>query len=637
MKINMIEANTHTPEYLMHKYWARKPHNVISYFIKELVPKNGYVLDPFMGSGVVINEAIKLGIHSTGIDLNPVAYNISNVLTNPPEIKKFKEVLEPILNELEEICSKTYLTNTGDEIKYAVHSIIVKCPECNNNISADKAIKKGKSNYCPNCNSELHFNLENMIDSKVIELIINKKKKNNQISFFNDKENETKKDSVYSVEELEKQHSESLKNITNVDFNEYDYKVLENKRILAYKGLSTKDFFSTRNFSILCYFADKIYDIQDENIKNTALCLLTGSCAQCSKLIPYRNNLSTGGPAWSVPGFWVPQNHLETNPAIHIRARYEKFLKALASLRNKNDIKPKLINGDSIDILENNKLEEKYDLIFLDPPYGDNIPYTEFSHFWNSFLKKIPEISKDISVSDRLSKNESWNQYIESFNRLFKVLPQYLNENGKLLITYNNNDIRAWKALLNPLQNNNFKCISINYQIPAVISSKASFNPKSSYISDIYSVYKYTINNEISKDISPITNRLIDCASARDGLIYSTLLDREFIISLIENNIDNKILDDKDNIINELFDLYDKKFKIYKLKEQYYRNVPKIGDTITSLVSEEVKLGETNIISIYKKVGSNLSNYGIPELYEFKSYLTDFIISKDKILGKSTN
>ena len=42
------------------------------------------------------------------------------------------------------------------------------------------------------------------------------------------------------------------------------------------------------------------------------------SVAQCSRLIAYRNDLTTGGPAWTVPGFWVPPVHLETNPLPHI-------------------------------------------------------------------------------------------------------------------------------------------------------------------------------------------------------------------------------------------------------------------------------------------------------------------------------
>ena len=72
-KIKVIAAETHTPEYLLHKYWARKPHNVLSELIKELVPQGGIVVDPFCGSGVVLHEAQKLGYTAYGFDINPTA------------------------------------------------------------------------------------------------------------------------------------------------------------------------------------------------------------------------------------------------------------------------------------------------------------------------------------------------------------------------------------------------------------------------------------------------------------------------------------------------------------------------------------------------------------------------------------
>ena len=72
-KYSAVIASTHTAEYSMHKYWARKPHNVVSYFINKIVPPNGCVLDPFCGSGVVLHEARKLGINAYGFDINPIA------------------------------------------------------------------------------------------------------------------------------------------------------------------------------------------------------------------------------------------------------------------------------------------------------------------------------------------------------------------------------------------------------------------------------------------------------------------------------------------------------------------------------------------------------------------------------------
>ena len=78
------------------------------------------------------------------------------------------------------------------------------------------------------------------------------------------------------------------------------------------------------------------------------------------------------------------------------------------SLKEENSVT--IINTDYKLALK--KLEGKqFDLIFLDPPYGDSVPYTEFSNIWNSFLKNIPSSDLDISVSDRIDKNESWNRY----------------------------------------------------------------------------------------------------------------------------------------------------------------------------------------------------------------------------------
>ena len=82
MITNFIEADTHTSEYLMHKYWARKPHNVVNYFLKKYGFENCNILDPFMGSGVTINEALKNNMNPTGIDINPIAVNITSSLTN---------------------------------------------------------------------------------------------------------------------------------------------------------------------------------------------------------------------------------------------------------------------------------------------------------------------------------------------------------------------------------------------------------------------------------------------------------------------------------------------------------------------------------------------------------------------------
>ena len=91
--------------------------------------------------------------------------------------------------------------------------------------------------------------------------------------------------------------------------------------------------------------------------------------------------------------------------------------------------------------------------------------------------------------------------------------------------------MRAWTSLLAALQNNGFICKCVFYQIPAVISSKAQMSPNSSYISDVYSVYRLSPETKISQDLSTVLSHLCFVANARECVLTKTVVDREFVIA----------------------------------------------------------------------------------------------------------
>lgn len=142
--LKVIAAKTHPPEYMLHKYWARKPHNVISHFLESLTPDNGIIVDPFCGSGVVLREGSRLGRKVFGFDINPIALLISEVTTNPPKTDKFVNIINNILSSVEDKIKRVFSYN-NKEIKYVVHEIIVKCQSCEKNISYAEAKKKRKN------------------------------------------------------------------------------------------------------------------------------------------------------------------------------------------------------------------------------------------------------------------------------------------------------------------------------------------------------------------------------------------------------------------------------------------------------------------------------------------------------------
>lgn len=615
--IGFVSAETHTPEYLMHKYWARKPHNVISDCISKIIKTNGVIIDPFCGSGSTIREGALLGNECYGFDINPSATLISSVLVAPPKKGAFLDAFCDVYDKIYSKYNQLYKTLDGQDIKYLSHRIVAHCA-CGRTIFQKECHKNGNKLICPFCEQQVRFNLENMATSEIFAISVN-----------------GNKNLITHPEELVAQEKLSDFIDEDVNYNDYNYVFPTNRRILAFEGLHTKNFFTNRNFTILCAFADEIWKIKDNTIRDCALLLLTASVAQCSRLIAHRNNLSTGGPAWSVPGFWVPQEHLETNPFIHIRARIQKFSKALDYLE-KHPITglAKIQNGNSLDLLNDNAYGQlKADLIFLDPPYGDSVPYTEFSNIWNSFLKAIPNFSDDISVTDRINKNDSWKNYDKKLNEYMNCFAKHLKNEGKLLITFNNNDMKAWQALISALQNNHFICNRVFYQIPAVISSKSQMSINTSYISDIYSVYTHKPDCGYNNDLSDLISHLCFITNARKGRISKVVLDREFIMSWLRYNIQSGLLTRKTEIISSLFD-YDKENNSYILKQQYYSPTKLLETEINNVMYKILSNGPETVLNCYKKVSVECEKFGIMELAEFKEIITKgYVIQDGSILG----
>src|SRR5699024_4103589 len=312
----LISAKTHPPEYKLHKYWARKPHNVISHLLSSFVPENGIIIDPFCGSGVTLREASKLGYQSYGFDINPVSILISEVLTTSSlDIDEFYFEVKRILDEVESL-NPSYKVNST-KIKYLVHETVVQCFNCNTLVPLSNSIKQGRIYKCINCKNKIRFNLENLKETHITSIVLEGGKV------------------IKDSETLKKQ--EALSNISGKNNKKYDQLFTENRRILAFDGLSTSKLFTPRNFSILSDVANRIHKIKNEEVRKAALVMLTASVAQCSRLIPYRNNMKTGGPAWSVPGFWGPPKHLETNPLNHLNARLTKFIRGLKDIKDKSN------------------------------------------------------------------------------------------------------------------------------------------------------------------------------------------------------------------------------------------------------------------------------------------------------------
>lgn len=141
-RLAIPERNAFKPIYQMHKWFARRAScvfraillgamkpagtDIMDEFYKDHThdpDTNGIrILDPFMGGGTTIVEALRLGCQVTGIDINPVAWFIVKTAVEPVNIEDLKSAFR----RLEE-----RLTLNGKPLREELlHHYRTECPCC---------------------------------------------------------------------------------------------------------------------------------------------------------------------------------------------------------------------------------------------------------------------------------------------------------------------------------------------------------------------------------------------------------------------------------------------------------------------------------------------------------------------------
>ncbi len=144
-RLAVPERNAFKPIYTMHKWFARRSSSVfraillgamkpagsdiMEEFYKDHTndpdTKGKVILDPFMGGGTTIVEALRLGCNVVGIDLNPVAWFIVKTEVEPVDLNELQAAFERLSNRVVEWSGKPLKETLLDLYK-------TECPACGN-------------------------------------------------------------------------------------------------------------------------------------------------------------------------------------------------------------------------------------------------------------------------------------------------------------------------------------------------------------------------------------------------------------------------------------------------------------------------------------------------------------------------
>ena len=97
---DLTQKDTSYATHGFHKYPAKFIPQLVKRCIEENTKINEIVCDPFMGCGTTLIESLVSGRKTVGVDINPIAYLISKVKTNPINPDKLKNETDKVLYDL---------------------------------------------------------------------------------------------------------------------------------------------------------------------------------------------------------------------------------------------------------------------------------------------------------------------------------------------------------------------------------------------------------------------------------------------------------------------------------------------------------------------------------------------------------
>lgn len=410
-------AESYKGLYAMHKYWGKKPFNIMADFIKKYTNEGEIVLDPFCGSGVSVSEAVFNGRKGLGIDINPssilITKNVITTLSGQRILKEFKKIESVVKNKIQEL----YVVER-DGHKYKGQNFLWEQGEL----------------------TEIRYS------------------------------NGSRKRHVVKPEkeDLKRANEISYESISNYFPNQ---NFLHNSRINASRDKKICDLFTTRNLYALSLIFSEIEKIEDINLRDFFKFCFTASIGQASKMVFVikRRNKSKNGErnqrnekkeigSWVI-GYWMPKDFFENNAWTCFENRFKKILKAKKEQEKLDQNYSIAEDFDSLeradDFLLIKKPSQEYlqtlpensiDYILTDPPHGNRIPYLELSLMWNSWLKEKAEFEKEVIVSESKDRQKDKSDYNRLMFEVFSESFRVLKTNGRLSFMFNSLDDDAWRS-----------------------------------------------------------------------------------------------------------------------------------------------------------------------------------------------
>lgn len=475
--------------YNVHSYHTKVPHKAIMRYILHYTQPGDIVYDSFGGSGMTGVAAQMCGDRETVTsllssysdleervgarkaiisDLSPAAtftalnYNYSvntSELRNAWDriyrsaLENYGWMLETNHSHKDNSPSLFLHDHVKGSINYSVWSDVMICPVCGKefvfwDIAVDESAGKVRDRmYCPHCNGEMskrecEKSMYTYVDDITGELVSAIKRVPVLINYTWCGKKFDKKPDSEDIALIEK--IEALK----VPFwcpSDRMCEGTESRRNDKYGIKNVHQFFTKRNLILLGYILNEA-DKESQPIKHRIMSAMKSSFSYGTKMIKVNiGRLLNGGGTFAMGAvsgtLYIPSLMAERNILEAIDNKIQSIIKLYSTAQLSKNV---YINTGSSSCVPNIP-ENSIDYIFTDPPFGDNLNYSELNFIWEAWGKVFTNNTSEAIMSKTQRKGVV--EYQELMTQCFSENFRILKPGRWMTVEFHNSKNNVWNAI----------------------------------------------------------------------------------------------------------------------------------------------------------------------------------------------
>lgn len=472
-----VSEGKNNPIYMAHAYHTKVPHPAIMRYILHYTQPGDTVFDGFCGTGMTgvaahlcgsiqdvnaLNEPnAKVGIrHGICSDLSPYASLIAYNYNTSSNVKELTKEASRIIDVVREKCLWMYTTQHSESekgfIDFVVWSESFICPNCGEHVvfwdsAVDFTQKCIRDEFsCPHCGSLMSkkndrvFNTE--YDSKLEDttriakivpvLMVYKTEHGKRIE---------RKPNESDLKLLEKIKDFKIESYYPVDLLPDGYNTQQPIRTQGIKHIH--EFYTKRNLITLSTLYE---EISKSKYAEKLRFIFTGMMSRATIMNRFSpRNYFYGGGGWNLTGLsgtlYIPSLPIETSVLEILKTRLSVYNSIGSLLPHANTNVVNVGSACSLTISS-----DSIDYIFVDPPFGSNIMYSELNFLPETWLKVITNNNTEAIINSVHGKTLF--DYQSLMNRSFKEFHRVLKPGKWLTMEFSNTSASVWNSIQNALQ-----------------------------------------------------------------------------------------------------------------------------------------------------------------------------------------